>query len=630
MNTKLFYIGILLLLLVFGILWYCKCNQSQKSLILEKFTMEDSEYRASNTFLVPVKNFESKIDQLKLPANVVDNFNEWIEKGLVSPVKDQMRCGGCWGFATVSSLADRLMIATNGKWDPPFGLSEQQIISCGGQFGMKFYNGCNGGLPQYAIDALTLHGIPMDVNCSESGCGGRGGSAPQNVSTGSGKAGVVNPSATCKSGNVSYASVPYTWWQTGCDANSGCSLAPASTCSCSIVQKQMNEVDTAGIGADKFKTIGKAHTYTTHDDKDAINTVDLWPNISPATIAKNVERMKKAIYWNGPITVGYRVYADFYKFWPTASPNNYYKYDGRSRTDGGHAVTIVGWKKIGNVPVWIIKNSWGSDTGYGFPNGPKRKNPLTGKMEPRYPGGFWNHAMGINDSFIESNSCGAHPDLTVPAIKSLMTQHVPKNWYETTTLRAIHEAESSGKQLPKPIGPIVVPPHPHHKPIKPTPTPIGPIVVPPHPHPIGPIVPTPVPHTSKFKIVNAIPSNTTPQSISEFYKMHNSAFILGTLDEKTSTAVMNELDATKTEYSNSDVTELVQKLMKTVSGYLVLGLRGSTNNYYYIFGDPANWGVYIKYDFVKKSATLENLAHNLFIKLQTLNYYSPVIMASKK
>jgi hypothetical protein len=36
--------------------------------------------------------------------------------------------------------------------------------------------------------------------------------------------------------------------------------------------------------------------------------------------------------------------------------------DGTSTADRDHAVTVVGWKKIKNVPCWIVRNSWGSNT----------------------------------------------------------------------------------------------------------------------------------------------------------------------------------------------------------------------------------------------------------------------------
>jgi len=50
----------------------------------------------------------AKSNSLKIPFDVVDpslplNFN-WVEKGAVSPVQDQMQCGGNWAFAVSSSL----------------------------------------------------------------------------------------------------------------------------------------------------------------------------------------------------------------------------------------------------------------------------------------------------------------------------------------------------------------------------------------------------------------------------------------------------------------------------------------------------------------------------------------------
>ena len=37
--------------------------------------------------------------------------------------------------------------------------------------------------------------------------------------------------------------------------------------------------------------------------------------------------MKKALYYECPFSIGYRVTQNFYDFWLTASVDNYYKYN---------------------------------------------------------------------------------------------------------------------------------------------------------------------------------------------------------------------------------------------------------------------------------------------------------------
>lgn len=44
--------------------------------------------------------------EAKLPVSV-----DWREAGVVSPVKDQGRCGSCWAFSAVSSLESHAAIS---------------------------------------------------------------------------------------------------------------------------------------------------------------------------------------------------------------------------------------------------------------------------------------------------------------------------------------------------------------------------------------------------------------------------------------------------------------------------------------------------------------------------------------
>ncbi len=555
--------------------------------------------RVTNTILTAAPSFSDKMDTLTLPKNVQDNFNEWIDKGFVSPIKDQMLCGGCWAFATCGSLADRLTIATNGQWYTPFGLSEQILISCGGDMGMEFYQGCEGGIPHTAIDAISKKGVPADSKCLN--CGGRAGAASGNGA--SSRSGVVNPNdtTTCSAGGSVYSATEYTWWQTGCNSNTSCSLASASTCPCTEVNNQMKSVQSKDTPfAVKYKTIGEAHGYTSHGDQDELETVDLWPDIPQSTIDKNVDRMKKAIYYEGPITVGYRVTADFYTFWPTSSADNYYKYDGRSQMRGGHAVVIVGWKKLKGIPVWIIKNSWGENAGYGFPTGPKWKDPVTGKMVPKYIGGFWNHIMGINDSFIESNASGAHPDLRVPQISIFLSKDIPADWYDTITLRDIYNQTAKKPTTPTPPLPDVTP-IPEYVPVEIT--------------------------SDKFNIVTLTPENITTDSISAFFEEKDSMYMVGAENTDTIEAILGILPANKTYLSQSEVEDIAEQIKDSIKEYIIIATKGSTNNYYHMDGDPVYWNIFTK-NYAHRAATLKKFASDIFSKFQGLRLQAPVVQVS--
>ncbi len=624
----------LTVLVLFGIfyyLYYCRQGITEELDPVPDQALRDpahlpaTVYRATNTILTAANVYSDAMDKLPLPTKITDAYNEWIDKGFISPIKDQMLCGGCWAFATCATLADRLTIATNGHWYPSFGLSEQILISCGGEMGMDFYQGCEGGIPHFAIDALTKNGVPADSKCLV--CGGKPGE-PGGDGNGEGNgtrrsAGVVNPNnaSTCSSGGNVYAGTNYTWWQTGCDGNTSCSLAAASTCPCAEVNTQMQQVhdNVSSPFAVKYKTIGEAHNYTAHGKNNELHTIDLWPDIPKEVIAKNVVRMKKAIYYEGPITIGYRVTQDFYTFWPTSAVDNYYKYDGRSPMTGGHAVVIVGWKKMADgTPVWIVKNSWGANGGYGFPDGPKWNDPVTGKSKIKYLGGFWNHIMGINDSFIESNASGAHPNLHTIGINKYIPADVPAKWNETMTLRDIYLKTIKSKGEPAKIpdeGPMPIPDE-------------GPTPIPGETPGYSPVVLV----SDKFNVVNLTPDNITPQALAEFFSQPESMYMVGA----NNTAAINTIIAllpAKPTLSESDVKKLsldIQKNAQNIKGYILLAAKGNTNNYYYMYGEPVDWKGLFSKNYANRAATMKKFVNDFYSKFQGLRLQAPVVQLSKK
>ena len=83
-------------------------------------------------------------------VEIPDNY-DWRDLGIVSPVKNQLRCGSCWTFSTTGALEAHWSLYKHTN----VLLSEQQLIDCAGDFDN---HGCNGGLPSHAFEYLKYNG----------------------------------------------------------------------------------------------------------------------------------------------------------------------------------------------------------------------------------------------------------------------------------------------------------------------------------------------------------------------------------------------------------------------------------------------------------------------------------------
>jgi C1A family cysteine protease len=96
-----------------------------------------------------LRGFTDSMLRSSLPTSI-----NWVEKGAVTPVKDQGQCGSCWTFSTTGAL-EGAYFTTYGNL---LSFSEQQLVDCDNLKNSGKNYGCNGGLMDNAFSWIQKNG----------------------------------------------------------------------------------------------------------------------------------------------------------------------------------------------------------------------------------------------------------------------------------------------------------------------------------------------------------------------------------------------------------------------------------------------------------------------------------------
>lgn len=110
--------------------------------------------------------------KLTLSTKPIPKYIDWREHGVVSPVKNQYKCGSCYAFAATEAIESAYAIKHKVK--API-LSPQNIIDCDDND-----LGCSGGLPNHVFKYVKENGICLEndypykskenISCNNSNC----------------------------------------------------------------------------------------------------------------------------------------------------------------------------------------------------------------------------------------------------------------------------------------------------------------------------------------------------------------------------------------------------------------------------------------------------------------------------
>jgi C1A family cysteine protease len=151
-----------------------KQGKSYRMAINQFADLTQDEFREQYLSLKVPKNAAVQHEVKKYTGKAVPAAVDWVEKGAVTPVKDQAQCGSCWAFSAIAGVEGAYFLAKGEL----LSFSEQQLVDCSTDYGNY---GCSGGLMDQAFDYIKDHAICLeedypykafDQKCKASKCEG--------------------------------------------------------------------------------------------------------------------------------------------------------------------------------------------------------------------------------------------------------------------------------------------------------------------------------------------------------------------------------------------------------------------------------------------------------------------------
>ena len=328
------------------------------------FVRSSQTVQASN--LNPIKNIEgrlnsyiwlvsdySHVDLNQLPSHFEPQWKEW--KQWITPIQNQGTCGSCWAFASVNTLTDRFNIWSRQKFHQQ-SLSPTLLILCNDLLDIIFSKN---------TEAINNIKNPFQSSLN------------------------TYRNASCNGNSLVIA---FLYLQIYGTTNQECFPYNTSI----YLERNINNYLGIRPSLDTFSefldvnltTISKydpnvsapsCYYYNPNSIRPFSYCIDTFNPVfgifygSPAQhynilffygIGSLDERWIRYEIWKfGPVCSSFLVFDDFYRFDPLK--DKVYIHDPKTGNNpiGGHAVEIVGWGEIDQIPFWWIKNSFGSEYG---------------------------------------------------------------------------------------------------------------------------------------------------------------------------------------------------------------------------------------------------------------------------